>query len=298
MRIHTDRLNVMCTRPLRFWKSNVKNPKTGKWYGFVTGYDVNEVTAQDFKRRDLPVAFSWYVTRDYVEVPCGHCPECLKARKYAWLGRCLAECECHKYNYFVTLTYDDIHLVAEPKKEEVQNFINRLRKWIKLRYLAVGEKGDLNDRAHYHLILFCDEPLEDLKLLKRGLNPLYRSEILEHCWDHKGYVSVGFASGPSVAYSLGYLVQKEKKTCFKLQSQGLGAEYFSTLEDRYYLGNGKGQSVTVALPRYLKEKYGITSVYDLEMQRIRWKNRVFPSKLSEEDYRSFSEYITQCPVRK
>lgn len=298
MRIHTERLNVMCTRPLRFWKSDLRNPKTGKYYGFVTSYDVDHVEARDFIARDIPVALSWYYTRDYVEVPCGKCPECLKARKHQWLGRCLAECETHKYNYFVTLTYDDLHLIPDPKKEEVQNFINRIRKYFKCRYLAVGEKGDLSDRSHYHLILFCDEPIEDLKLLKRGQMPLYTSELLSHCWDNKGYVSVGVASGFSIAYSLGYLLQKEKKTCFKLQSQGLGSVYFSSLEDKYYLGNGHGKCVTIALPRYLKEKYGITSQYDLEMQRIKWKNRVFPSQLDPEDYRNFIEKVTANPVRR
>lgn len=284
----------MCTRPLRFWRSDTINPKTGKYYGFITGYDVDFVTARDFRNRDIPVTLSWYETREYVEVPCGKCPECVRAAKYRWLGRCLAECECHEFNYFVTLTYDDVHLKPVPEKKEVQNFINRLRKFITLRYLAVGELGELNERAHYHLILFCDQPLDDLTIFKRdNVTPLYRSELLERCWDNKGFVSVGEANGPSVAYSLGYLVAKEKKNCFKLQSQGLGADFFASLEERYYLGNGKGQVVSVVLPRYLKQKYGISFHFDRELSRIKWENKIFPTKLSEEESRDFLEYIDE-----
>lgn len=289
----------MCLRPLRFWRSNVINPKTGKYYGIITGYDVDHVSARDFANKDIPVAFPWFETRDYVEVPCGKCVECRNANKYRWLGRCLAEIECHKFNYFVTLTYDDAHLKSYPEKKELQHFINRLRKFIKCRYLGVGELGELNNRSHYHLILFCDDPLEDLTIFKRNtVNPLYRSELLERCWDYKGYVSVGEANGPSVAYSLGYLVAAEKKTCFKLQSQGLGAEYFANLEERYYLGNGKGQVVSVVLPRYLKEKYGITFHFDREMSRIRWKNKIFATKLSDEEARQFFQYIGENKLVK
>lgn len=289
----------MCTRPLHFWPSMEVNPATGKYRGIITAYDVDYVTEQDFARRDLFATALYCKELKPIEVPCGHCPECLRSKKYSWLGRCLAEIETTPHSYFVTLTYDDLHLVKAPEKKAIQNFVNRLRKFIKFRYLAVGELGEKTNRAHYHMILFSQDPLEDLKILKRDkAQPLYRSELLERCWDYKGFVSVGDASGPSVAYTLGYLVTKEKKTCFKLQSQGLGAKYFSSLDDRYAIGNGRGEAILVSLPRYLKEKYGIRYEYDYDKQKMLWNNKVFSSGLSDREYRDFKEFLDSNPVNK
>lgn len=283
----------MCLRPLKFWKSDVKNEATGKMLGFITGYDVKSVTYRDFDRRCVELKNpSHCFNLQPIEVPCGRCPECLRAKKYSWLGRCLAEMETTPVTYFVTLTYDDLHVLPEPDKREVQNFVNRCRKWFKFRYLAVGELGTLSERSHYHLIMFCQKPIEDLAFFKMSKgNPLYTSEILSHCWDYKGHISVGKANGPTIAYTLGYLLTKEKTTCFKMQSQGLGAAYFSSLKDSYIIGNGRGEAVHVALPRYLKEKYGLAFEYDPVRQALLWKNKRAGSSLSEEEYRDFKEYL-------
>lgn len=289
----------MCTRPLKFWRSDVVNPKTGKFFGFITGYDVKKVTPQDFDKRCVELDHpSHCFNLQPVEVPCGKCPECVRAYKYSWVGRCLAEAETTPYSYFVTLTYDDLHVISRPEKKEMQNFINRLRKFIKCRYLAVGELGTLSNRAHYHLILFCQEPIKDLAILKRGEPPLFTSDLLSHCWDYKGYVSVGQANAQTFAYTLGYILTKEKKTAFKMQSQGLGSAYFSSLKDQYFLGNGKGEAITVSLPRFLKEKYGIRFDYDPKMEALKWKNKVFGTGLKEEEARDLLDYLGSTKLVK
>lgn len=289
----------MCTRPMKFWRSDVINPKTGKFLGFITGYDVKKVTPEDFNKRCVELEHpSHCFNLQPVEVPCGKCPECVRAYKYSWVGRCLAEAETTPYSYFITLTYDDAHLLASPQKKEIQNFINRLRKFIKCRYLAVGEHGNLSDRSHYHLILFCQNPIEDLAVLKRGEPPLFTSELLSRCWDYKGYVSVGQANAQTFAYTLGYILTKEKKTAFKMQSQGLGSVFFSSLKDKYFLGDGKGNAITVTLPRFLKEKYGIRFEYDPEMQALKWNNKVYSTKLKEEEARDLLDYLGSSKLVK
>ena len=106
----------------------------------------------------------------FVEVPCGKCLECRIQYARAWADRCVLEAKQYKYNYFVTLTYDDEFLPnrnsLEPK--DLQLFIKRLRKHyakkypdLKIRFLASGEYGDKSWRPHYHIILFnC--PIDDL----------------------------------------------------------------------------------------------------------------------------------------
>lgn len=286
----------MCTRPLRYWQSDKINPLTGKYFGFVSGYDFPFAVANDFIKRGFDCSPS-YETKDFIEVPCGHCPECLSKKKLNWVARCLAEKETSAFSYFITLTYDDSHLIMIPHLQEIQRFVNRLRKYMKLRYLVVGELGDKSNRAHYHMILFTEKEL-DLVLLKKGDLPLYRCELLEKCWDYKGFVSVGHCNGATIAYTVGYIVSKDKKTVFKSQSQGLGSKFFSKLEDRYAIGTGQGKEIVVSLPRYLKEKYGLKYLYDKDTQSLIWNNRVVASGLSEEDYRDFSEYLSSAKLTK
>lgn len=109
----------------------------------------------------------------FVEVPCGKCLECRIQYARVWADRCVLEAKKYKYNYFVTLTYDDHFLPdrnsLDPK--DLQLFIKRLRKHyskkypgIKIRFLASGEYGDISWRPHYHIILFnC--PIDDLSYI-------------------------------------------------------------------------------------------------------------------------------------
>lgn len=48
-------------------------------------------------------------TSQYIEVPCGHCPQCIAARQNSVVQRAEVESETH-HLYFATLTYDNQHL--------------------------------------------------------------------------------------------------------------------------------------------------------------------------------------------
>lgn len=286
----------MCTRPMRFWRSDVVNPKTGKYYGFISGYDKEIATPEDFKKRGIDISRDSYWTKDFVEVPCGHCPECKQSIKSRWVGRCLAESETNATTLFLTLTYDDLHYPKKFGKDDLRNFIKYLRKDYQCRYFGVGELGTETNRPHYHLILFFKEVpqklLDSFRTLKRSDKfPVYTSSILDKYWLKKGYVSVGFATGAAIAYSIGYLVSIEKKTCFHMQSQGLGDEYFRDLAEHYEVPTGNGSSVSVTLPRYLREKYGIASEYDKDLQESLWNNQLNSSGLKAEELRDLKEYL-------
>lgn len=94
----------------------------------------------------------------FVQVPCGKCLECRIQHARDWADRCVIEAKQYKYNYFVTLTYDDAHLPERNSlnPKDLQLFLKRLRKrfkGVKIRFLASGEYGS-SFRPHYHLILF------------------------------------------------------------------------------------------------------------------------------------------------
>lgn len=103
-------------------------------------------------------------------VPCGVCPECVKAKLSAWLFRLGKELEISSNPLFITLTYDEDNVpIKDGKKtlckKDVQDFMKRLRKAYakesskKIRYYFVGEYGTKSGRPHYHAIMFnLDNP--------------------------------------------------------------------------------------------------------------------------------------------
>ena len=146
----------------------------------------------------------------------------------------MIELQFHDSSYFVTLTYDDLHLPlssycleetgeigtsATLVKRDLQLFMKRLRKAhcakygddAQLRFFAAGEYGSRTHRPHYHVIIFGLK-LDDLKFYKRNSFPssydLYSSEWLSNIWK-KGYVVVGNVTWDTCAYTARYIVKKQ-----------------------------------------------------------------------------------------
>lgn len=125
---------------------------------------------------------------------CGQCLPCRINRSRVWRTRILLESHLHPSNSFATLTYDDDNIPpgGSVEKEEMQNFIKRLRKnsGVRLRYFGVGEYGGITRRPHYHLALF-------------GLG-LEGQSALEASWK-KGFSQLGELNKHSASYITGYI---------------------------------------------------------------------------------------------
>ena len=104
---------------------------------------------------------------EYIEIPCGHCLGCRLAYSRMWADRCMGEATLHESNYFITLTYDDIHMPYSKdvidfgtgeyiyktlSKRDCQLFMKRLRKNYqydnKVRFYLAGEYGSQTARPH------------------------------------------------------------------------------------------------------------------------------------------------------
>lgn len=167
-------------------------------------------------------------------IPCSNCIECRlqksrdKANQMMLEKMCYTEDEC----WFLTLTYDDLHIPTHKtvntetgeiiegislKKEDAQKFIKRLRahyqrKYGKnIRYVICGEYGSETHRPHYHAIIY-GMPLDQSKL------KLYKhNEMGQSIWTHKeleekwgmGFVTVGRVTWESCAYVARYLMKKQ-----------------------------------------------------------------------------------------
>lgn len=165
-------------------------------------------------------------------IPCGQCISCRLNKSRDWANRIMMECKEWKFNYFVTLTYEDQYLPIKRcyndetgeiitgftlDKKDLEKFNHDLRQyWIRkynhqgIRYYECGEYGSQNLRPHYHCIIFNLPYLDDLKVYRKTEvgDILYTSETLSKIWK-KGYVVIGEVTYESASYVARYVMKKK-----------------------------------------------------------------------------------------
>lgn len=210
------------------------------------------------------------ITTEWMALPCGKCPGCLKRRTSGWSFRLVKEGERAQTALFVTLTYNTKYVPLTKNgymtlnKRDIQTFMKRLRKLSdkKLKYYVCGEYGSKRFRPHYHMIIFNAN-----------------AEYVEKAWSQYqaglGYVPfgdifIGDVNEASIGYTLKYMqkpgqIPKHKNDDrlkeFSLMSKGLGANYITDnmakwhkndLLNRMYVPMKDGKKI--AMPRYYKDK--------------------------------------------
>lgn len=202
---------------------------------------------------------------DPVDIPCGKCLGCKMDFAKNWTTRAVLEMQDHKFNYFLTLTFDDSNCPPAISKRDLQLFFKRLRRQgVDFRYFACGEYGERHGRPHYHAILFMDKPLH---LSPIGINVFHSPEIAK-AWSF-GLHSLSFSQSACCAYVAGYVLKKQKdpriypeeSAPFILMSRrpGLGRNYFEShdlLSSLKVYGSFGKKSSSRALPRYFKSLLG------------------------------------------
>lgn len=195
-------------------------------------------------------------------VPCGKCITCKRRRQSAWSFRLLQEMQHSRSAAFLTLTYDDDHLVygdgrATLYKRDLQLFFKRLRKAQakltedSIKYYSVGEYGSRTKRPHYHAIIFNVKP----QLLFDG--------VLSGIWK-AGHVRVDECNIKTIQYVTKYVMKSNHEEYdgvqpeFSAMSKGLGRQFLTDKVQNYYKSHEipylvwkDGQKIT--MPRYYKE---------------------------------------------
>lgn len=198
------------------------------------------------------------MTPIYEYVPCRKCEECISLHKSQWCFRVLAETD-HCYNsQFITLTYDDDHILPDKSVSvrHVQLFFKRLRQNVKhwypefdvkkypVKYFLLSEYGGKFGRPHYHLILWnC---------------PLTKEEI-ELSW-RNGFIKSGTTTPKSVQYCLKYFAIKEKAPQgrhpnFCCMSKNIGKDWLS--DNLFYVKSYvtlPGSGARIPIPKYYKDR--------------------------------------------
>lgn len=111
------------------------------------------------------------VSQRYVEVPCGHCAECIAKKQNSLAQRAYFE-SLGKHCYFATLTYNDEFLPRFTDRygrewtyanlSDLQRCLKDVRKHffdkrgVAFKYIAVSERGSKKHRPHFHVEFFCE----------------------------------------------------------------------------------------------------------------------------------------------
>lgn len=217
-------------------------------------------------------------------IPCGWCLNCRVDKQNELQHRCEKELINYKCGAFVTVTYDDYHIInnlvhdsagklcATLSKTDTKKFLDRLRHNIKnnmpnnllsshkFKYLVVGEyggDGQVFDRPHMHFLFF-------------GLDFAVCKQQFEKAWQGQGLIEVDPILQGGISYVLKYLdkqlfgKQAENKydknnlvRPFQNHSLGLGSSLYE--EQKEYIkshnGNYRWKGKDIPVPPYYKDKY-------------------------------------------
>lgn len=269
---------MACNFPLKaFWTGN--RTDAGKKELFISKQEGMLISVADVEKAGYKVTSSADLVpvngvlflRNPVLIPCGHCSGCRLASSKEWTTRGVLESKMHSYNYFLTLTYsDDCLPVSGLDKKDLQDFFKRFRYHLEnaglsnFKYLACGEYGDITFRPHYHMILFCDDPLP---LIRIGPNR-HHCPLVADSWKF-GLHEVSFSNSSTIAYVCGYVNKKigdakdygSLTPPFRLASRSpaIGRSWLEShgIDDSFkvYGPFGKNKS-SASVPRYFRNLLG------------------------------------------
>lgn len=140
-------------------------------------------------------------------IPCGRCPECIKAKQEQWLTRFKLEdmywrkVRPGSVSYKIELTYDSKSLPTNRDRAllDIQAFVKQMYRKLdhRPRYYIASENGSIHGRLHFHC-LFFGMPVVDVDL--------FRKRILESAWPH-GFNYMVVAGGKEFRYVCKYVTK-------------------------------------------------------------------------------------------
>lgn len=257
--------------------------------------------------KDLSIN-NYVYTDNFIPIPCGKCIGCRLDYSRSWADRMTYHFfGKESVSWFVTLTYDDDHIVDLDhsanydlyalRYDDMTEFIKRLRnkfRDLEIDYFYSGEYGDQQFRPHFHMILYgVDIPdLEYWKANNTG-DPIYISEVINSLWQ-KGFVTISPFSWHGAAYAASYVEKKldgrrlDEYTAVGLTPEkarmsrrpGIAFEYYQ--DHSVDIWDNSGLSVPrvvnssgkLGIPRYFRKLAESDPGSDHYKAFLRWKERV------------------------
>lgn len=206
----------------------------------------------------------------YIQTSCGKCYACLANRRRSWLFRLQQENLTSVISLFVTLTYDELHVLRDSitsngvlNKKHLQSFFKKLRNYEDFTYYAIGEYGTHTHRPHYHAAIFFKSC--------PSINALDElSFLINKLWPY-GFCSVSRVSYRRLNYVLHYHTRPKIVNglpTFQLFSKGLGISFLDEQMINYLVSSKKStirdyNGKVYVIPRYYRKKL-INQGYDID----------------------------------
>lgn len=158
----------MCISPIK-----IRNPNAGLKFTYGSPNSLKDCTSA------------------FIEVPCGHCPECISNKQMSIIQR--LQMETFDYHlFFCTLTYSPAMIpeiitssgfvLQYVDYKDFQTMIKRIRKnnlfTRPFKYFAVSERGTLKGRPHMHILFFVRKMPKDTYLDILNLESILRKVVL------------------------------------------------------------------------------------------------------------------------
>lgn len=210
----------------------------------------------------------------YEMIPCNKCWACKLNYSAEWATRIMLEAQKSENNFFITLTYDNLHepiweSISTGEKtwdndgtwkgslapDDMKTFINSLRKHFErkgfkgIKYYYCGEYGETTHRPHYHIILMnCPLDIEQFygTHIDESYKAHWKSHELERWWN-KGIIDIAELEWSCAAYVARYCMKKltnetdpeyyyqqGKLPEYHRQSKGIGMDYFQKNYKKIY----------------------------------------------------------------
>lgn len=118
---------------------------------------------------------------------CGCCEICIAERANNWVVRNNYESRTHEKKCFITLTYRESPIIIVEK--DFQDFMKRFRIHLdrttgeKVRFMKASEYGTINNRPHFHAIIYgWEDKTPKFLTINKKKKIVLQSEIIQKIW--------------------------------------------------------------------------------------------------------------------
>ena len=144
----------------------------------------------------------------------------------------------YRWNYFCTFTYDSEKHTEETFRKKLMNPLYHFSSRRGWRYIGAWERGDLNERLHFHALVYIPEGQmpgeleehEDYSTKRRRREKSIQNSFFNERFGRSDFSAVNniYEIGDSIKYMLKYISKNDEKVVY---SRGLKTYFVSDILD-------------------------------------------------------------------
>lgn len=144
----------------------------------------------------------------------------------------------YRWNYFCTFTYDSEKHTEETFRKKLMNTLYHFSSRRSWRYIGAWERGELNERLHFHALVYIPEGQmpgeleehEDYSTKRRRREKSIQNSFFNERFGRSDFSAVNniYEVGDSIKYMLKYISKNDEKVVY---SRGLKTYFVSDILD-------------------------------------------------------------------